>query len=139
MKNRTISRAVAAGLFLLSLSLNSTSASAGTVQYKFDSGICDNGKTWASVTCYIAGVFVWADGIDCDGNRYHRLGPCFEYHYRELSEDPTIGLTPTHTGETSVGSWRSVIVRDGSGVPLSVVGVGESGNYYAIECGTAGS
>lgn len=135
MKARTVLSSVIA-IPLLSHILTSTSPAAGIVQYRFDSGTCENGKTWASVTSYIAGVFVWADGIDCEGTRYHRREPCYEYSVKELSEDPTAGLTPTHTGETSVGPWRSVIVRDQSGIPLSVVGVGDSGNYYTIECGS---
>ena len=127
------------GYCLLMLALMPGRASAGTVQYRFDSGVCANGKIWSCVSCYIAGVFVWADGVDCDGKSYSRRGPCpGDYQVKQISEDPTAGLAPTHTGETEIGPWRSVIARDDAGVPIAVVGIGETGMFYTIECGTSG-
>ena len=138
MRIQTASRLAIVACSLLSLLLSHiASASAGIVEYRYDSGTCANGRTWVSVSCYIGGVFIWADGVDCDGWKYERRGVCPTV--KQLTDDPTEGLIPTHTGETEAGPWRSVIVRDASGIPISVVGVSETGSYYSYDCIATGA
>lgn len=133
MRIRALLQLAAIAFSFLPVSLAGTSASGGLAQYRFDSGKSGNGKTWISVSCYIGGVFVWADGMDCNGNKYFRRSDARTLRYPV--DDPTAGLAPTHTGETEAGSWRSVVVRDASGIPVTVVGISESGTYYAYEGG----
>ncbi len=135
MRIRALFRVAAIACSLLPVTAAGTSASGGVAQYRFDSGKSSNGKTWISVSCYIGGVFVWADGMDCNGNKYFRRSDPRTLRYP--ADDPTAGLSPTHTGETEAGSWWSVVVRDGSGIPLAVMGISESGTYYTYECGTS--
>jgi len=104
-------------------------AGLGIPVYKFDSGTCDNGKSWASVSCYIAGRLVWIEGVDCDGKSYRR----WDCNVVPVSSDPTLGLIPTHSGECEAGMWRAVIVRDGSGYPFSAAGVGCDGAFYIVD------
>ncbi len=120
---------------LFSIILSQTSATAGVVEYRFDSGKCSNGNTWVSVSCYVGGVFAWSDGVDCDGTKYSHRG-CLRV--QQLPADPTEGLIPTHTGSTEIGPWKSVIIRDDSGIPISIAGVSESGSYYSAECSSTG-
>lgn len=137
MRIRALLQLAVVACSLLPVTLAGTSASGGVAQYRFDSGKSGNGKTWISVSCYIGGVFVWADGMDCNGNKYFRRSDSRTLRYP--ADDPTAGLPPTHTGETEAGSWRSVVVRDASGIPVTVLGISESGTYYAYECSTSAS
>jgi hypothetical protein len=106
-------------------------ASAGFLTYKFDSGTCDNGAAWWSVSTYIEGKLIEVDGVGCDGKPYHR------YPKRVVvSADPLDGATPLFTGTASNGAaWYAQPRYDELGRVVWQGGRDEEGAYWITEIG----
>src|SRR3954464_10570203 len=88
-------------IIIAGLAIAISVAYAGTRNYKFDSGSCDNGNTWWSVSTYLDGVLTEVNGTDCSGKHYTRYP-----HRIIVSSDPLDGETPTFTDLASNGqAW----------------------------------
>ena len=116
---------------LIAVTIATTVAVAETKpEYRYNSGACDDGKQWWSVAIYYDGVLTMIEGINCDGDFYRR----WQCPPTILANDPTAGLAPTHTGDCAPGQWRSIIMWNDRGEPVSVDGVNCAGQGYTLRC-----
>jgi hypothetical protein len=90
-------------LILTSLVILTATAYAAT-EYKFDTGKCENGNTWWSVSSYSDGELYQVTGLDCDGRNYRRYLTAIHH----VPTDPTGGETPTFTGP----GWYALVRYD---------------------------
>ncbi|MBS1912753.1 MAG: hypothetical protein JST22_12265 [Bacteroidetes bacterium] len=75
------------------------------VEYRLEQGECANGNRWWIVSEFVNGDLFTINGLDCNGNEYHRKG-----NSRIVAEDPTRGMTPTYTGVGENGEpWYAVV------------------------------
>ncbi|HVZ40437.1 MAG TPA: hypothetical protein VHI13_14255 [Candidatus Kapabacteria bacterium] len=120
----------------LTLLAASTLRAESKVEYRYESGLCDDGKSqWYSVAMYQDGDLVWIDGQYCNGVHYHRW-KCGD---NIVGDDPTSGFIPTHSGTCDGGGeWRSVVTYDNQGTPVSAVWFDCQGQGHTSTCGTAG-
>ncbi len=104
-------------------------AYASTETYKFDSGDCDNGKTWWSVSTYRDGVLTEVDGVDCSGKHYTRYP-----HRIVVSSDPLDGQPPTFTDVASNGNiWYALVRYDADHRVIWQGGKDGNGEYWITD------
>lgn len=90
-------------------------------EFKFESGECDNGNRWWSVSEFNRGLLMQVSGIDCDGISYVRYP-----ERKNVAVDPTAGATPTFTGD----GWHASIRYDALRRVVWAGGKDMAGNYW---------
>lgn len=81
-------------LVLLALMICAGALYAARQEHRYESGSCDNGLVWWSVTTYVNGQACDITGVNCDGVRYSR-----DLHCTIVGADPTAGVhTESGTG-----------------------------------------
>lgn len=104
------------GIMLLALGM--AAQASAKPQLIFQTGECDDGATWWSVSEWDNGQLVQLWGKDCNGNYSHK--PVSGLWDRVLY-DPTLGHAPVLTGECEATTWRAVLIYDAG---KRVVGAG---------------
>jgi hypothetical protein len=111
------------------LAISIAIAYAGTYNYKFDTGSCDNGNAWWSVSTYLDGILTEVDGVGCDGRHYSRYP-----HRRVVTADPLEGAEPTFTDAASNGNtWYALVRYDADHRVIWEGGKDGNGEYWVTD------
>jgi hypothetical protein len=90
--------------------LGAVAPMSGKNQLIFQTGDCDEGGTWWSVSEWDGGQLIQLWGLDCSGKYYYKVVPS---QWNIVAADPTGSATPLITGDCDAGMvWKAVLVYD---------------------------